>query len=196
MMEKLKRWWWVVAIVVVAGALVLYMAFGRGGSSPAADNGQPGSSSGTGTSSANGGTQSANPGSPGSPSATGTPGGSTASVPVAAEGAKLATVTAIPKNTLARVKFSEARNNQTYDITFRVYGTGPSVGGHGGLVVQIISSAPQKATATPFNFRGMNVLLQLGPKVAVTKGGEYKGVMKLMSQSGGLVPVLTQAKAQ
>jgi hypothetical protein len=196
MMENLKRWWWVVAIVVVAGGALMYSVLGKGGPAPVANNGQPGGPSTPGTSGASVGTQSAAPGSPGSSTATNTPGGPTVSVPMATEGAKLATVTAIPKNTLARIKFSESRNNQKYDITFSVYGTGPPVGGHGALVVLIGSSTPQNASEDSFNFQGMNALLQIGPKVTVTKGGEYTGVMQLMSQSGGLVPVLVEAKAK
>jgi len=196
MMEKLKRWWWVVAIVVVAVGLIAYSTLGKGGPTPVVNDGQQGSPSATGTPSGGGGSQPSTPGAPGSSTATDAPGSQAPSVPVAEEGAKIATVTAIPKDTLARIKFTEARNNQKYDITFRVYGTGPAVGGHGALVVKIGTSKAQKVSDDSFNFQGMNALLQLGPKVAVSKGGEYEGVMQLMSQSGGLVPVLIEAKAK
>jgi len=200
MMENLKRWWWVVAIVAVVAGLVVYSAMGKAGTSKGADNGsqtatsQPGSSGATGQP----GSQNGTSGAPSGPSTvtSGAPGGSTAVVPIAKDGAELATVTAIPKNTLARIKFSESRNNQEYDIAFTVYGTGPAIGGHGGLVVSIASSKPKVVSDDAFQFQGMNALLQLGPGVDVTKGGEYTGVMKLMSQSGGLVPVLTKVKAK
>lgn len=183
----MKRWWWVGAIVLVGG-LGAYMAFGRGGTALTVGAGPT-----------TPGTNASGTVAPGA-SATGTqaPGsGTKATAPkIVVKGAKLATVTVPPTETIAQIKSTASRDGRLYDARFRAYGIGPSRGGHGTVVALLDKWTPRKTYADPLKLTGKNVLLELGPGVSVSKGGSYSGVVKLMKRGSVVVFVLTKAKAR
>jgi len=188
----LKRWWWVGAVVVaLVGAFLL---FGRGAAGTPGGAQLPGGSTTTPTASVTPTptvptTGTKPPASePGAPSVTPSK--------VAPEGSKLTTVTEPPKETLARLTYSEARDGQVYDVEFRPYGTGPRRAGHGTIAVAVTKWEPEIVSSTSLTLPTSNVLLELGPGVSVTGGGAYSGVVKLMKSGDGLVLVLTSVKAE
>ena len=191
-MAILKRWWWLGLIVVVAAAGLLYMLGGQGAKPGASSSGSQGSGSGAPapTTSVPGATPATVP----APSAPGTKPSATA---VAPAGKLLATITVPPSETLAQIVYSAARDGQTYDVVIRPYGTGPARAGHGTVIVKIDSSKAQKTYKDAVALKGMNALVELGPKAlgGVGYGGRYSGVIRFLRRGDVLVLELVSAKA-
>ena len=116
----------------------------------------------------------------------------TAQPPPAADGAKLATVTAPPAKTLAMITREGATANSAYDVIVRVYGWGPTSGTIACAVVLVTQSTPVGDVAKPFDLKGRNVLVKLDPgdAAALTRGGSYRGVITLRPAGDTLTPWL------
>jgi hypothetical protein len=204
-MGVIKRWWWVGALLLGAVGLIVYTLVGaspKAGpsqstvaettSAVAAANG-PTSSAQSAASMSAAQPSSKSPVAPKKSSAS-----KSAAVIVVPKGAKLATVTTPPPDTLAQIRYSAARDGQTYDVVVRPYGTGPVRAGHGTVVVAIDSSKAQKSYQQPVDLNGVNALLEPGPKIqgAVAVGGTYSGVVRLLRRGDVLVLELVSAKRQ
>jgi len=188
----LKRWWWVAAIVVAGVAA--FMLFGPGSAAAPGGAQAPNGAAPNATGTASAVSPAPSTGTSASPTAPGVP--TVTPSKVAPEGSELATVTAPPKETLARLTYSESREGQTYETDFQPYGTGPGRAGHGTIAVAVTKWEPATANNNPLKLPTSNVLLELGPGVSVNVGGSYSGVVKLMKSGDGLVLVLTSVKAE
>jgi hypothetical protein len=184
--DMLKRWWRVGAVIVVVAVVAALLFLGRGAPASPAGGGQ-----------ATGGplmpaTATVGPG--GSPSGAAS-GSVTPPTETAANGSALTAIAAPPKNTLSGFRYAANRNAQTYDVRFRPYGTGPAQEGHGTVAVAITSFTATKPYGDPVTMPSGNALLQLGPGVSVSKGGDYTGVVTLTRSGQALVLMLTSVKA-
>ena len=104
----------------------------------------------------------------------------------AAKGKPLAMVRKPPARTLAMVGSGMAHSGDSYRITFRPYGNGPS----GAVVVQVVSSEPVRRTQKPLELSGRNALVRLAAGSKVTAGGLYAGTIELVKNGDTFVLVL------
>jgi hypothetical protein len=186
-----KRWWWVAVAAVIVVGVAAYLMMGRSGAAGPSSASPAASGAATATAGQAGATTQ-------SASSAGAASAAVASaVKVAASGSKLSTVTTPPTQTIAQIRYSAARNNQLFDVAFRVYGFGPPRGGHKTVVVNFTAFTAQIVKAEILRLKGNNALLQLGPGVTLTKGGTYAGVVQLTRQGAdAFVFTLNSAKVK
>ena len=190
--SRTKRFLMIAGVVVLVLALAgVSVALGlersRGDSATAA--------SGSETTVAGGGTS-------GSSETTEVSGAGPSAVEPQPEGVELQPVQNPPQHTLAYIDADQYSANADYEITFVPYGT--SARPH-TLIIQILTSSPQGKVERPFDFAGMNVMVDtslLPADMAVGEGGTYKGTLRLVKQQSGLAqggvlaPMLMEASAK
>lgn len=108
------------------------------------------------------------------------------------KGSKLETITQPPGPTLAMIEKDVATEGAQYKVTFSPFGAAAQDPDGQRYVIAIAKAQPLGKGAKPYDLNGRNVLVTLaaGSKPFPDRGGEFKGVVKLVEQQGLLVPEL------
>lgn len=195
-----RRTWLTIAVVAgVAAMLAVGALLTRGGTARVDRPGSAASAVPTGSA---GASESASAATGTASSAEGSP--DVTRVPEAAgigttvdDGAKLATVTVPPAETIAVISSGAASDGEQFAVAFRPYGWGPTRPAGRALVVML--TAVQSAGGAGSDLKlepGTNMMAIVSPVTArsVNVGGVYRGVLILRANGGELVPYLEQVR--
>ncbi len=110
------------------------------------------------------------------------------------DGARLATVTVPPAETIAVISADAAPDGERFAVSFRPYGWGPTRPAGRALVVMLMTAQPANASSDLTFEPGTNMMVLLSPLAArsVRVGGAYRGVLILRANGGALVPYMEQ----
>jgi hypothetical protein len=137
------------------------------------------------------------PGGPGSRPGTGSvQTGATSIVPA---GSPLPKVTAPPARTIAYVSSKAGKAGDAWDITFALYGTGPTRDGVPTVVANVRTARPARDQSTTVDPAGNNMLLAVpaaADRSMLTRGGTYSGRLVLVNSGEALALAVSRVTAR